>query len=153
MRRFLSLSLLAVLLLTAFKCEKIEDVPEPELEVTANNIAGTWVLAEWNGGTPAEGTYVYLEFTRRDQLFTMYDNIGSFSARRRTGRFNITIDEKLGSAVIRGQYDYGAGDWQHRYVVTGLTGKSMTWTAVDDPADVSVYHRCDGIPQEILDEI
>ena len=28
----------------------------------------------------------------------------------------------------------------------------MTWIATDDAGNVSVYVRCDGIPQEILDQ-
>ena len=79
--------------------------------------------------------------------------MSSFSARRRTGRYNITIDNNLGAAVIRGLYDYSAGDWQHHYIITGLTAAQMTWTAADDPEDISVYRRVDAIPQEILDEL
>ena len=141
------------MLLTAVSCSKDTETAAPVLDVTAHNISGTWTLASWSGGEPAEGTYVYIEFTRRDQLFTIYDNMGSFSARRRTGRYNITVDDTIGAAVIRGLYDYSAGDWQHRYIVTGLTATQMTWTAVDDPDDVSVYRRVDAVPQEILDEL
>ena len=153
MKRLSRLTLLAAMLLTLFSCSKETVESEPVLDVSAHNIAGIWALAEWSGGKPAEGTYVYMELTRRDQLFTIYDNLGSFSARCRTGRYNITVDDSIGAAVIRGQYDYSAGDWQHRYIVTGLTASRMTWTAVDDPADVSVYYRVDAVPQEILDEL
>lgn len=153
MKQLLRLTLLAAVVLTTLSCSKEKAFEEPVLDVTANNISGVWTLAEWSGGTLADGTYVYVEFTRRDQLFTMYDNIGSFSARRRTGRYNITIDDKLGAAVIRGQYHYGAGDWQHHYIITGLTASTMTWTAADDPDDVSVYRRCDAVPEEILAEL
>ena len=52
-------------------------------------------------------------------------------------------------AVIRGSYDYGAGDWAHRYIVTDFTETSMVWTAKDDRSDISVYERCDGIPEDI----
>lgn len=141
------------MLLAAVSCSKERDNAEPVLDVTAHTISGVWRLDEWSGGKPAEGTYVYVEFTRRDQLFTIYDNMGSFSARRRTGRYNITVDDALGAAVIRGLYDYSAGDWQHRYIVTGLTAGQMTWTAVDDPDDVSVYRRVESVPQDILDQL
>ena len=152
MKHLLKLTLLAAMVLTAVSCS--EKTAESELlDVTAHNISGVWRLAEWSGGELADGTYVYVEFTRRDKEFTLYDNLTSFSARRRTGRYNITLDESLGAAVIRGLYDYGAGDWQHRYMVTGLTAERMTWTAVDDPADVSVYHRCAAVPAEILSEL
>ena len=141
------------MLLTMASCNGKDDIAEPGLDVTAHNIAGVWSLAGWSGGELAEGTYLYIEFTRRDQLFTLYDNLSSFSAHSRTGRYNITIDDTQGAAVIRGLYDYGLGDWQHRYIVTGLTATQMTWTAVDDPDDVSVYRRCDAVPQEILDQL
>ncbi|MEE0828381.1 MAG: hypothetical protein U0L86_04420, partial [Alistipes finegoldii] len=52
-------------------------------------------------------------------------------------------------AVIRGSYDYGAGDWAHRYIVTDFTETSMVWTAKDDRSDVQVFVRCDGIPDEV----
>lgn len=153
MKQLLKWTLLAAMALTTLACSKEKAAEEPVLDVTANNISGIWTLAEWSGGELAEGTYVYVEFVRRDQLFTLYDNLGSFSARRRTGRFNITIDDKLGAAVIRGMYDYGTGDWQHHYIITGLTATQMTWTAVDDPEDISVYRRCDAIPADILAEL
>ena len=50
---------------------------------------------------------------------------------------------------IRGSYDYGAGDWAHRYIVTDFTETSMVWTAKDDRSDVQVFVRCDGIPDEV----
>lgn len=56
------------------------------------------------------------------------------------GYFCGYTDMELG-AVIRGQYDYGVGDWSHRYVVKSLTANKMIWVAKDDPANVSVYVR------------
>lgn len=140
------------MMLTAIACDKGDDTPaEPLLDVTANNISGIWKLAEWSGNTMESGTYVYIEFTRRDQQFTIYQNQDSFVARKIGGHYNITTDEALG-AVIRGQYDYGNGDWRHRYIVRDLTASSMTWIAVDDPDDISMYKRCEAIPDEILAE-
>ena len=57
-------------------------------------------------------------------------------------------DEELG-AIIYGNYDYSAGDWQHRYIVTDFSKTQMIWTAKDDRSDISVYERCDGIPEDI----
>ena len=65
-----------------------------------------------------------------------------------TGRFAIETDEELG-AIIYGNYDYSVGDWQHRYIVTDFSKTQMIWTAKDDRSDISVYERCDGIPEEI----
>ena len=152
MKHLLRLTLFAAIVLTAASCDRKSETTEV-LDVTAHNVSGVWQLVEWSGGSLAEGTYVYMELTRRDREFTIYDNLTSFSARCRTGRYNIVIDEDYGTAVIRGQYNYGTGDWQHRYKVTGLTATGMTWTAVDDPDDVSVYRRCDAVPQYILDEL
>lgn len=96
----------------------------------------------------AEGSYVYIEFIRKDQKYVMYQNLDSFGARKLTGRFAIETDEELG-AIIYGNYDYSVGDWQHRYIVTDFSKTQMIWTAKDDRSDISVYERCDGIPEEI----
>ena len=96
----------------------------------------------------AEGSIVYIEFIRKDAKYVMYQNLDSFGTRKLTGRFVIDNDAELG-AVIRGSYDYGAGDWAHRYIVTDFTETSMVWTAKDDRSDVQVFVRCDGIPDEV----
>ncbi|MFQ7386853.1 MAG: DUF1573 domain-containing protein [Alistipes sp.] len=124
-----------------------DDMYVTPLEVT-NNLAGTWQLAQWNGAPLAQGSYVYIEFIRKDQKYVMYQNLDSFGARKLTGRFAIETDEELG-AIIYGNYDYSAGDWQHRYIVTDFSKTQMIWTAKDDRSDISVYERCDGIPEDI----
>ena len=148
MKNLLKFSFLLILAATFAGCDDDKSYEDPGLEVSLYNISGTWQLAEWNGTTLAEGTYIYIEFTRKDQLFTMYQNVDSFSARKRTGRYDITTDVELG-AIIMGAYDYGIGDWSHRYIVTDLHEDTMVWTAQDDPTIVSVYRRCDSIPAEI----
>lgn len=147
MKKILRFTLLS--LIAAAFCACDDDVAyEIPMEVTPNNLAGTWQLAQWNGAPLAEGSYVYIEFIRKDQKYVMYQNLDSFMARKLTGRYAITTDEELG-AIVYGNYDYGVGDWQHRYVVTGLSETSMVWTAKDDFSDVSLYVRCDGIPESI----
>lgn len=126
------------------------ELKEPQLEVTRNNISGEWTLESWKGAPLAEGSYVYIDFVRSDRTYTMWQNIDSAPARKITGLYNIEIDEELG-AVIRGNYDYGNGDWAHRYIVTSLTASQMIWVAKDDAEDVSVYVRCQ-IPDELLNE-
>lgn len=153
MKNLLRLTAFIAIAVAAVSCEKTTEIPEPMLEVTANNISGIWKLAEWSGGTLEEGSYVYMELTRRDQEMTIYQNLDSFSARRITGRYNIEVDEDLGVSVIRGQYYYGNGDWRHRYIVSELRANRMTWIAKDDADDISVYERCDAIPEEILAEL
>lgn len=125
-----------------------EEYVEPQLEVTPNNIAGEWMLESWNNGLPvAEGCYLYMELVRKDRTFTIYENLDSFQTVRQTGRYVIEVDPELG-AVIRGNYDFGGGDWNHHYIISSLTASRMIWVAVDDPQDVSVYVRTE-IPAEI----
>ena len=145
MKRFLRFAALLSALALLGACD--DDMYVTPLEVTNNNIAGTWQLAEWNGAPLAEGSFVYIEFIRKDAKYVMYQNLDSFGTRKLTGRFVIDNDAELG-AVIRGSYDYGAGDWAHRYIVTDFTETSMVWTAKDDRSDVQVFVRCDGIPDE-----
>lgn len=149
MKNLLKLAICAAAVTAMFSCSKPEPIETP-MDVTANNIAGVWELSSWSGGLP-DGCYVYIEFTRRDQTFTIYENLDTFSARKVTGRFHIDLDEELG-AVIRGDYDYGNGQWSHRYIVRGLDKQQMTWVAKDDNSDVSVYTRCDKVPDQILEQ-
>ena len=123
-----------------------EEQPVVEyLDVTPNNIAGSWRLESWSGGEMAEGSYVYIDFVRSDRTYTLYQNIDSHQLRIITGRYYIDTDTEFG-AVIRGSYDYGNGDWAHRYIVTDLTANRMVWTAKDNADDVSVYVRAE-IPE------
>ena len=69
--RFTLLALIA----TAFcACDDDKSYVAP-LDVTPNNLAGTWQLAQWNGAPLAEGSYVYIEFIRKDQKYVMYQNL------------------------------------------------------------------------------
>lgn len=150
MKNLLKIALLTLTLAVCGACDDDEQV-QTQLKPNANNIAGTWQLAEFDGATLAEGTYVYIEFTRKDMLFDLYQNLGSFSAEKRTGRYNIIEKDGTGT-VIRGLYDHGIGDWGHDYLIGEFTAERMVWTALDDPENVSVYVRCDGIPDEIASE-
>lgn len=154
MKNFLKSTLLLLFAATAFTgCEKDKSYEDPGLEVSLYNISGTWKLASWNNGAElTEGSYVYLELAYRDgNTFTIYQNLDSFGPRRITGSYNLYTDESLGS-VIRGMYDYENGDWTSRYIIRDLYADRMTWIATDDAGNVSQYVRCDGIPQEILDQ-
>lgn len=146
MKRFFKLAALVAVLVCG-ACDDDKEYVEPVLPVTPYNIDGTWRLSEWNGAAPQEGCYIYIEFVRQDMRFTMYQNVDSHYARKRTGRYSITDED-----VIWGVYDYGVGDWERRYKVTGLTADRMTWTVTDDPDDISVYTRCESIPEDILNE-
>ncbi len=144
---------IALLLCSVFvwACDDDSQPVEPSLNVTANNLAGTWHLATWHGEPLAEGSFVYIEFVRKGQTFKLYQNLDSFRPVIKSGRFSITTDEKLGAAVLSGDYDHSLNaTWAHRYVVRDLTKTSMTWIVTTDEDDVTVYERCDGIPEDIL---
>ena len=134
------LALMAVVAMTA--CSDEDPYQDPAMDVTPNNIAGTWRLASWSGGELAEGSYVFIDFVRADRTYTLYQNIDSPQLRILTGSYYIETDAELG-AVIRGSYDYGNGEWTHRYIVTDLTADRMVWTAKNDANDVSVYVRAE----------
>ena len=136
-----------MLAIALISCSDDEEYVEPILDVTPNNIAGEWYLESWNDAPLAEGSYVYISFERADRTYTLYQNVDSAPARTLTGRYYITTDMEFG-AVIRGDYDFGVGEWTHRYIVKDLTAKSMTWIAKDNPDDVSVYVRCE-IPEQV----
>lgn len=148
MKRFLKFALLSLFVVALGACDDDKSYVDPGLEVTPHNLSGTWQLSEWNGQPLAQNSYVYLELIRKDRLYKMYDNIESFSARLRTGVYNIDTDPSTGS-VIYGIYDHGNGYWQHRYYVRNLSADRMTWVAVDDPEDIQVYERCASIPEDI----
>lgn len=148
MKNLFKIALLTLTLAVCGACDDDDNATTP-LTPNANNIAGTWELAEFNGTTLAEGVYVYIEFIRKDKKFEMYQNQDSFLPRKLTGEFNIVEKENTGF-VIRGAYDYGTGDWNHDYLIGEFTADRMVWTALDDPEDIQVYVRCAGIPEEIL---
>lgn len=147
MRNLLKGAFYMMLAIALISCSDDEEYVEPILDVTPNNIAGEWCLESWNDAPLAEGSYVYISFERADRTYTLYQNVDSAPARTLTGRYYIITDMELG-AVIRGDYDFGVGEWAHRYVVKDLTAKSMTWIAKDNPDDVSVYVRCE-IPEQV----
>ncbi len=150
MKRFILLTI-SLFALGFVACDNEPEVPtEPQLEVTANNIAGEWQLAEWKGAPLAEGSYVYLSFDRRERTFVIYQNLDSFSTRTLTGSFYIETDPERG-AVIRGSYDYDRGDWANRYYVISLTANEMVWASSNNVVDQSVYVRAE-IPAQIKGE-
>lgn len=126
--------------------------PEPSLAVTPANIAGTWMLVEWNGVQLNDSVYCYITFNRRERTYVMYQKFDSMYARRITGTYSIDEDRALG-AVISGTYDYGMGEWNNTYVVSDLYASgSMVWSAVGNFEDICRYVRCDAVPQYVVDE-
>lgn len=134
-------------------CNDDEEIVVAQLEVNYANLNGIWQLVEWNGAPMANGTYCYIQLNRKDHTFKMYHNMDSMYARLITGTFYLENDPYLGD-IIRGEYDYEQGAWNAEYIITDLleTG-SMVWTVNGDAADVSLYERCDAIPDNILAEV
>ena len=119
------------------------------LDVTPNNISGCWSMVSYDNGVKlAEGSYYYIVFERAERTFKSYDNLGSMEVYKNSGRYDIVTD---GSAVIRGMYDFGRGDWEHQYYVRNLTSDSMVWTAVDDENITMVFVRAE-LPKEFEEE-
>lgn len=146
MKKLIKLTMAVAALLVMFACTDKIETPK-YLDVTPNNISGSWRLESSCGQALAEGTYVYIDFDRKERSFEMFQNTDSFSTRYITGRYFIYTDAEAG-AIIRGDYNYGNGEWAHRYIVSDLTSKRMTWTALDNSDYVDVYVRCE-IPDAI----
>lgn len=155
MKRIVKLLVIGALALAGYACESPTNEPvnpgTVELEVTPNNISGSWALSLWNGSDVPEDVFVYIDFVRSDRTFKMYQNIDSHYTRTLTGRYYIYIDEELGVAVLRGEYDHGTGEWNHRYIVESLTAQRMKLVAKDSPEEWCVYTRAT-IPADILGE-
>ena len=132
-------------------CTKEKPVVE-YLDVTPNSISGSWELVLLNDSELQEGTYLYLDFVRKDRTFAIYQNFDSMSDYPHvvTGEFNIEMDVELG-AIIRGIYDYDEGFWAHEYEVNNLTESSMEWVATDDPSFVQKFKRIPSIPENLKD--
>lgn len=141
MKRFLELVMVICAAMAMVSCEKSWSAGNDFLDVTPNNISGVWRLESYDNGVKlAEGSYYYIDFVRKDKTFVTYDNLSSMEMRKRSGRFDIVTD---GATVIFGMYDYGQGDWEHRYYVRNLTNDSMVWVATDDESISYVYVRAE----------
>ena len=144
-KRIITIILSAVAMISCV--EKETPIAEPQLDVNAHNISGSWKLVEWNGSALNESTYMYVNFVRNDKTFTIYQNLDSFNnvPHVATGTFYIETDMELG-AIIRGMYDYDSGDWSHRYIVKSLTASEMIWIAKDDDTYIQKFAKVDSIP-------
>lgn len=131
----------------------------PYLPVTYANIAGTWQLTEWNGEELGEGRYCYLVINRKanddgNRTLEIYMNIDSDKSHHITSIYELKdddeMDEEPTTAIISGMYDHSAGFWNNSYLVNQVDATRMVWTVTDDAEDVSVYVRCESIPEDIL---
>lgn len=151
MKKLLRFAILSLAVTAFCSCSDKIDYSDTGLDVNPNNLAGVWHLASWNGSPMAEGTFVYIEFTRKDKEYTMYQNLDSFTSRLITGNYNLRSDAEFGPYIL-GQYDYDNGEWAHRYLIRDLTRESMTWIAMDDHNEIQVFKRIDKIPDELVQE-
>ena len=149
MKKLFRMTLAALLLFTAAGCQSDEDPCTPFLDPTYGNMAGTWRLSAWNGVEQGDSPDMYIIFDRKEQAFSMYQNHDSGKSRYITGSFELVRD-KNEHFVIKGIYDHASGFWSHDYFITAMTASQMTWIATDNPSDVSVYTRCDAVPEEII---
>lgn len=141
MKRVVKLAVAVVAMVVAIGCSQPDESGTLFLDVTPNNIKGTWSLKSYDNGVQlAEGSYRYIVFDRADRTFVSYDNLSSMGQVTRSGRYAITTD---GAAIIRGMYDYGQGDWEYRYYVRNLTTDSMVWVATEDESISLVYERAE----------
>jgi hypothetical protein len=140
---------MVVVAMLAMGCSEPDHNGTLFLEVTYSNVAGVWRLESYDNGVElGEGTYRYIVLDRKEHRFVTYDNLGSMEQVTRTGRFDIYTDA---AAIIRGSFDYGQGDWVHRYYVRNLTTDSMVWVATDDESISQVYVRAE-LPEWIETE-
>ena len=139
MKKIVKFAMVSLVVMLATACDKVADTGNDYLDVTHNNISGVWHMESYdNGATLGEGSYYYIVFERAERTFTTYDNLASMEVYKRSGRYDIYTDN---AAIIRGMYDFGQGDWEHRYYVRDLTKERMVWVAVDDESIVQVYVR------------
>lgn len=125
-------ALIAITTLTMVGCEKPTPLPNDiNIPVSHTAIDGCWQLTKWQGAPLAEGTYLYIEFDRKERRYTMWDNIDSMYATDTTGTYTIT-EEEDGTYTLSGTYDYGVGDWSNDYVISlHDEGNTMQWSSTD----------------------
>lgn len=154
---FVYLTLAVTLMLTA--CHDDEINAPQSLPVNYANLAGIWQLKEWNGEELGEDRYCYLIINRKadedgNRALEMYQNMDTYKSRYITSTYELKDDDKMDedptTAIISGMYDHNAGFWSNDYIVSEVEATRMVWTVADDAEDVSVYVRCDEVPEDIL---
>lgn len=153
MKRLLCYLMLVVSLCLG-ACNDEDKVMEQSPVVTYASLAGTWRLAEWNGTEMDEHRYCYLIIQRRpdeetgERLLEMYTNIDSDKSHYVASVYKLEEDEELGT-IISGRYAHAAGFWNNSYRVS-MEVDRMVWRVSDDADDVSIYVRCESVPDDIL---
>ncbi len=152
MKSILKIMMLFALLVGFTSCSN-DDEPgytDPSLEASNITVAGTWELTEWLGEPLTDGLYCYITLDRKEKTYVMYENMGSMTARKKTGNYTISKDENDETIdLITGDYDYGNGEWNNVYKLKVYKDK-MIWTVYEDDSDVSVYTRVNKVPEDII---
>lgn len=130
--------------ISTMSCEKPAPLPSDEkVDVTYYNIDGCWELYMFHGAPLQEDTYLYIEFSRSDHRYQMWDNLNSMYGISTTGTFYIT-EEEDDTYTLSGNYDHGAGDWSSNYKVEMSSTDNMTWRSTETILD---FRRIDSIPE------
>lgn len=100
-------------------------------------IIGTWHLTSWRGAEPSFD--IYLDIT--DGVVTLYQRLESRAWEC------YTSSAAMEDGIIKGTYSDGVA-WGATYYVS-VEGDTMTWEDTADRSDISVYTRCDKLPEDI----
>ncbi len=150
MKYIVRIAALCVAFFAFMACHDEESEPQPQyLPVTTANLNGTWQLTEWNGKQTTDTWYYYITFDRKEETFVSYERMNSMKGEKRTGSFAIEQPDTTTAYILSGSYDYGKGDWTHKYEVSQMTENSMTLTATDNKEDVQKFIRVDAVPADI----
>lgn len=152
MKSILKFLLLSLLVLPFQACSDDDNVGLPgdlkPMEVTPNNISGTWKLQSWSGSEEYVPV-VYVELIRKDRKFNMYQCINSMYPEFITGVYSLENDYYKGD-ILKGKYDYDSGSWNNDYVVT-LYKNRMVWVTDNGSGEVQEFVRVNEVPADIKD--
>lgn len=146
--RLFTFAALALLAIVAVGCEREteREMPQPTMAVTYSTLDGSWELVALDGADIAPETYLYVTFSRSEQRFEMWDNLGSMYVNHTCGYFELSEDD-YGRHIISGSYDNGVGDWNQSYEVVILyPGDEMIWRSTSTD-EYSTYRRIESIPE------
>lgn len=141
--------LAASTVLMALSCSKVNpvDETEPQLEVNASNLHGSWTLTSINTASLPQGAYFHINFDRSGDKFQIWNAMNSIpsSYDYSEGTFKLYSDDPELGIYIRGIDSVGE-EWSDLYVIKQLTAKSMVWIGVNDPTFIQEFTRIDTVP-------
>lgn len=150
MTKYLKIYLLFFLTISLVACEKEEEQGMVYLDVTNANLHGTWKLSEWSGEPMNDTRYCYIDFSRSEETFIIYENIGSMYAQKLTGSYRIKGNKGDGYQLT-GTYDYTGEQWKGYHVVS-LTNTQLQLRVDRSEEDILIYDRCEEVPDKVIYE-